>query len=73
MPEHKIDKEYLSKEPFTAKILVKQESYYLTRMQDNGYPTKVIHVDGGILLKITITAPTLEKLRERINGHISLI
>lgn len=66
-------REYTSKEPFKAELLITQESYDVVKVKDNGYHDKIVKVEGGILLKITITAPTLEKLAERINGHVALI
>lgn len=74
MPE-KTTSEYTTKEPFRAEILIAKESHDLYAVGDagNAYPRKVCTVEGGVMLKITITAPTLEKLAERINGHVSLI
>lgn len=64
---------YTSTEPFKAEILITQESHDIVRLKDNGYTEKVIRVDGGIMLKLTVTAPDLETLQKRISGHIALI
>lgn len=73
MPEQQLTKEYTSKDPFSAEILVRQESYDLMAMKDNGYNAKVIHVEGGIMLKITLSAKTLPALQAKIAGHVALI
>lgn len=74
MPEQ-TTQTYTTKEPFKADILVIQESYdvYAVGETGNGYPRKVVSVDGGIMLKITITAKTLSSLQEKIAGHVALI
>lgn len=67
------EKTYTTTEPFKAEILITQESYDLIRLKDNGYTDKIIHVDGGIMLKLTVTAPSLEALQRRITGHVGMI
>lgn len=71
--EGEITKEYTSKAPFSAEILVRQESHELLVMKGSGYNSKLINVDGGILLKITLSAQTLPALQEKIAGHVALI
>ena len=64
---------YKSAEPFKAEILITQESHDVVKLKDNGYTDKILRVDGGIMLKLTITAPDLETLQRRVAGHIGLI
>jgi len=71
--EGEITKEYTSKDPFSADILVRQESHELLLMKGNGYNTKMISVDGGVLLKISLSAKTLQGLQAKIAGHVALI
>jgi len=71
--EGEITKEYRSKDPFSAEILVRQDSHELLVMKGNGYNTKLINVDGGVLLKITLSAKTLPGLQAKIAGHVALI
>lgn len=74
MPEQ-TTQTYTTKEPFRAEILVAQEAHdvYAVGESGNGYPRKVVTVDGGVMLKITITAKTLPALQAKIAGHVALI
>lgn len=73
MSEGEVSKEYTSKVPFSADILVRQESHELMVMKGNGYNSKMMAIDGGVLLKITLTAKTLPELQAKIAGHVALI
>lgn len=65
--------EYNTKAPFSAEILVRQESHDVYAVKENGYSSKVVSVEGGILLKITLSAQTLPALQAKIAGHVALI
>jgi hypothetical protein len=69
MPETQIT----SKAPFSADILVRQESHTVTPLRDNGYNGTPIQVDGGILLNLKVTANTLSDLQTKIEAHVALI
>lgn len=72
MPEY--SENYIaSKQPFSAEILVRQESHTITQIKDNGYHSAPIPVDGGILLKVNVSASSLPELKKKIEGHIALI
>lgn len=72
MPEYS-ENYVASKAPFSAEILIRQESHTVTQIKDNGYHSNPISVEGGVLLKISLSASGLSELKEQINGHIALI
>lgn len=70
MPDHV---NYTSKAPFSADILVRQESHTLTPLNERGYPGTPIQIEGGIMLSIKVSADSLQALQTKIAGHIALI
>jgi hypothetical protein len=62
-----------SKPPFTADIQIFQESHTLTMIKDNGYSGPSINVEGGMVLKLKVTADSLPELRTKISNHVALI
>jgi hypothetical protein len=62
-----------TKTPFSAEVIVKQESCEKFLVKDNGYQTTPIKVDGGIIAKFSVTADTLESLQKKIAGHVALL
>lgn len=72
MPDY--EKKYVtSKPPFSAEILIRQEAHEVTLLKDNGYTTPLIRVDGGVMLKINVSADTLDALQAKIAGHVALV
>jgi len=61
-----------SKAPFSADIIVRQESHVLYTEDSKGY-SKNVQVEGGVLLNTKISADTLESLQAKISGHVALI
>jgi len=57
---------YFTSVPYKAEILVVAESHKVIEMQNNGYPKTVAEVDGGVLLKLTVTADSLEELTAKV-------
>ncbi len=72
MPEYS-EKYLASKAPFSADIIVRQESHMVSTLRDNGYSGSSVAVEGGILLNIKITANGLPELKKKIEGHIALV
>lgn len=70
----KIESEYIhTKKPFSAEILVREESHAKYYVKDNGYQTTPIQVEGGIIAKISVSALSLSELEEKISAHVALI
>jgi len=62
-----------SKAPFSADIIVRQETHEAYVVKDNGYNSNPIRVEGGILLNLKVTANTLSDLQNKIEAHVALI
>lgn len=61
-----------SKVPYTAKVIISQESHIQTVENSSGYTTK-IDVEGGVLLNVTIAANTLEELKNKVASYVKIV
>lgn len=62
-----------NKPPYSADILIRQEGHEVYMIKENGYNSVPIKVEGGVMLKVTVSSQTLPGLIEKIKGHVALI
>lgn len=72
MPEYE-KHQISSKPPFSADIVIRQESHTVTPIRENGYNGNPVNVEGGILLNIKLSASGLPELKKKLEGHIALV